>query len=81
MLPHEKHSGHNGPSPGRMTRVLMEFMGIVLLDASWHDRRAGPATPVAEAPGWVFGIDEVRPLDAGLGLLRRRRKARHSQAR
>jgi hypothetical protein len=23
------------------------------------EMRAGPATPVAEAPGWVFGINEA----------------------
>ena len=59
--PREKHSGHNDPSADRMTVAMMELMGMVLLDASRHDRRVGPATPVAEAPGCVFGIDEVRP--------------------
>jgi len=33
MWPREKHSGHTGPRPGRMTWVMMELMGMVLLDA------------------------------------------------
>jgi hypothetical protein len=51
-----------------MTRVI-ERMGMVLLDASRRGLCTGPATPVAKAPGWVFGINEalerIRHSDAG----------------